>query len=397
MLASLWLNLRVLSGDTIVAGHGRTGKGKTMQAQTEPEQIASLNEDNVEGLGEGDQSEYMDYPIDTVHIRTETRTVYDVLRRIDKKDIILHPEFQRDFIWNDSKQSKLIESVIMRIPLPVFYFAEDKQGRLVVVDGLQRISTFKRFVSNNLKLVLPRSSLNGLRFQDLPNKLQNRIEDCNLTLYSISSEVPERARLDMFERVNGGEPLSRQQMRNCLFMGKGTRFLSEESRTSIFLKAIGGNLDTKKMRDREFVNRFCAFQLLEIDDYKDMDEFLASALEVMNRKDTLQDLSFQFKMTLSNNFYIFGKHAFRKYAPDQEKRSLLNASLWDVMSTGLSRYPTHLVLQYSQNFKEAYYALLRDDLFNDSITSGTSSVKKVRHRFFATEQMLKEVFGDYKN
>ena len=74
----------------------------------------------------------------------------------------MDPEFQRDFIWDESKQSKLIESVIMRIPLPVIYLAEDEQGRLVVVDGLQRLTTFKRFKENKLRLRLrERPGLNG--------------------------------------------------------------------------------------------------------------------------------------------------------------------------------------------------------------------------------------------
>ena len=114
----------------------------------------------------------------------------------------MDPDFQRDFIWPEDKQSKLIESVIMRIPLPVFYVAEDDQGRMVVVDGLQRLSTFQRFVKNDLKLRLPdRSQLHEKRFSDLESKLQNRVEDCNLIFYIIDSRVPERARLDIFERV----------------------------------------------------------------------------------------------------------------------------------------------------------------------------------------------------
>lgn len=362
-----------------------------MQTKTEPEQI--------EGLGEGDQSEYMDhYPIDTLLIRTDSRTVHDVLRRMDKGDFIMDPDFQRDFIWDDDKQSKLIESVIMRIPLPVFYLAEDDNGKSVVVDGLQRLSTFKRFAENDLKLVLPEhDELHGLRFKDLSNKLQNRIEDCNLILYVADNRVPERARLDMFERVNGGVPLSRQQMRNCLFMGRGTKFLKDESNTSVFLKATGNSLRTEKMRDREFVNRFCAFQILEIDDYKDMDDFLAKALRRMNEENSLLDLSQQFRNSLNNNLYLFGKHAFRKHSRYQDNRGVLNASLWDVMSTGLSKYPMHLVLQNSQIMKEAYYKLLQDESFNDSITRGPNSAGQVKNRFIATRQMLKEVFGDYKN
>src|SRR5690349_17536184 len=185
---------------------------------------------DVEGLEDSSEGSWGDYPIDTLLIRNENRTVHDVLRRIDQKTFVMDPDFQRDFIWADDKQSRLIESVLMRIPLPVFYLAEDDDGRMVVVDGLQRLSTFQRFVGNKLRLRLPdQPDLNRRRFHELSPKLQNRIEDCNLILYVIDAKVPERARLDIFERVNGGVPLTRQQMRNCLFMGKATRFLRTEA------------------------------------------------------------------------------------------------------------------------------------------------------------------------
>ena len=93
-----------------------------------------------------DGGSWGDYPIDDLLIRHETRTIHEVIRRIGQNNYVMDPDFQRDFIWPEDKQSKLIESVIMRIPLPVFYLAEDDMGRMVVVDGLQRLSTFRRFV-----------------------------------------------------------------------------------------------------------------------------------------------------------------------------------------------------------------------------------------------------------
>ena len=159
------------------------------------------DKEEIEGLGADEDASWGDYPIDTVLIRNEIRTVHDVLRRIEKGSFVMNPDFQRDFIWGEDKQSKLIESVLMRIPLPVFYLAEDDLGRLVVVDGLQRLSTFQSFVNNKLRLRLShQGELNMKRFEDLSPKLQNRVEDCNLILYIIDAKVPERARLDIFER-----------------------------------------------------------------------------------------------------------------------------------------------------------------------------------------------------
>lgn len=366
----------------------------TLQTDIDPEEI--------EGLGGDEDASWGDYPIDTVLIRNENRTVHDVLRRIEQGSFVMAPDFQRDFIWPEDKQSKLIESVLMRIPLPVFYLAEDDQGRMVVVDGLQRLSTFQRFVNNELLLKLPdQVELHKKQFQNLSAKLQNRVEDCNLILYVIDAKVPERARLDIFERVNSGAPLTRQQMRNCLFTGQATRLLKVEAATDLFLKATGRSLGTATMRDREFVNRFCAFQLLPLDDYHrgDMDGFLAQALRRMNslEREALEGLSVKFRTSLANNFNVFGKHAFRKHFRGQDSRSVLNASLWDVMSTGLSRYAEPLVEARAEDLRNAFYPLMADEEFIRAITYGPNDVRMVKYRFAAAGAMLQEVFGADSN
>ncbi len=364
---------------------------------SEPQQPgSSTDEEEIEGL-ESDGGSWGDYPLDDLLIRHEGRTIFDVIRRIKMGTYIMDPDFQRDFIWQQDKQSKLIESVIMRIPLPVFYLAENNDGKMVVVDGLQRLSTFQRFVADDLRLRLPdRDELNGKKFSDLDSKLQNRIEDCNLIFYIIDSKVPERARLDIFERVNGGIPLTRQQMRNCLFMGRATRFLKEEANTEIFLEATGNSLNKITMRDREFVNRFCAFQLLELNDYPgDMDDFLAKCLLHMNsmKKIELSQLSSQFRTGINNNFKLFKRHAFRKHYSQRDRRSVINASLWDVMSTGLSRYPEKDVKVHAEELRTTFYDLLQDPEFYDSITSGTNSTKKVMCRFKNTREAFEIILG----
>ncbi|MCY4313038.1 MAG: DUF262 domain-containing protein [Gammaproteobacteria bacterium] len=359
---------------------------------------SNSDDENVEGLDENEGS-LGDYPIDDLLIRHQSRTVSDVIRRIQQSNYVMDPDFQRDFLWNEDKQSKLIESVIMRIPLPVFYMAEDEESRMIVVDGLQRLTTFHRFITDKFKLKLPdRNELNGLQFSGLPTRIKNRIEDCNLIFYIIDSKVPERAKLDIFERVNGGVPLTNQQMRNSLFMGSSTRFLKKETRTQVFLDATCGSLNQKTMRDREFVNRYCAFKLLGLGEYRgDMDQFLADCLRTMNKMNDSQlfGISIEFQRGLSNNRLLFGLNAFRKYQPGQERRSVLNASLWDVMSTGLSCYDEARINSLAGPVRESIYQLLENEDFKVAITSGTNDSKKVKARFELGYRTLAEVLGDF--
>ncbi len=364
-------------------------------------QEAEPNIDDIEGLDKDEDDSLGNYPIDTLLIRNENRTVHDVLRRIEKGTFVMDPEFQRDFVWSADKQSKLIESVLMRIPLPVFYLAENADGDMVVVDGLQRLSTFQHFVNNEFRLKLPeQSELNKKLFKELTPKLQNRIEDCNLILYIIDAKVPPRALLDIFDRVNSGMPLTRQQMRNCLYMGQATRFLRDESETDIFLQATGKSLKTGTMRDREFVNRFCAFQLLGSESYRgDMDTFLTEALKHMNglQSPALAKLSIQFRTGLRNNLMVFEKHAFRKCIEGQSYRSVFNASLWDVMSTGLSQYSESEVQNRAEDLRNAFYELMLNTRFQEAITLGTNQQNRVSDRFHIANNMFEEVFGAHSN
>lgn len=351
-----------------------------------------------EGIDDPEDDGLGDYPIDTLLIRNENRSVFEVVRRINAGGFNMIPDFQRDFVWDLDKQSRLIESVVMRIPLPVFYLAEDKTGKTVVVDGLQRLSTFRDFLENKFLLRLPlQESLNKKTFAELSPKLKNRIEDCNLVLYIIDAKVPERAKLDIFERVNSGETLTRQQMRNCLFTGPATAWLKAEAATESFISATGNSLDVKKMRDREFVNRFCAFTLIGVDQYKkDMDDFLAKSLELMNAmtEPEREKLSTRFQLSLQNNFELFGRHAFRKHTPGQVDRSVINASLWDVMTTGLAKYSNKLVTDRKEAFCELYYSLLKDPNFIGAITYSPNSTKNVKMRFEMAGKIFQEVFGD---
>ena len=359
---------------------------------TSPESPA----ERIEGYEDTKPGGWEDYPLDELAIREERRAAIDVVRRLAAGRFRLDPDFQRDFVWERDKQSRLIESVLMRIPLPVFYVADDTEGLLIVVDGRQRLTTLQRFLEGQLSLDLPdRPELNKKKFKDLESRLQNRVEDCQLHFYIIDRTVPERARLDIFERVNGGEVLTRQQMRNAIYSGSATKFLKVEAESDLFEEATGGSLNTKKMQDREFVNRFCSFSLLPFESYKgDMDDWLARGLIRLAKmgEQELEVLRAKFRLGLANNLAVFGRHAFRKHRQSNQSRSILNASLFDVMMSEMSVRDTAAAAAKAEALQHAFFARMDDPIFTKAITYGPNSPKEVRARFKIAGEMFREVF-----
>lgn len=358
--------------------------------------------EEIEGIDTETGDGWGDYPLDAVFVRTEQRTVGEVVARIAKNRYILDPDFQRDFVWPNPKQSKLIESCVMRIPLPVFYVAEAPDGRIIVVDGLQRLTTFARFVGNDLKLTglvsgerTGSHELEGKTFDRLPLNLQERVLDTQLTMYILDAKAPERARLDIFERVNSGAQLTRQQMRNALYNGPATQWLKQAAEGEPFKKATAGSLDSKAMRDREAINRFCAFALLGWESYTagDMDSFLAQGLKRLadisdGERKTLRE-DFDAAMSLSSR--LFGPHAFRKSLASEwvdAARSVINISLFEVSAVILARFARFSDGSDDDEIREIIENLVRDDDFARSITYSTNSTQPVKKRFSTLEAAL---------
>ncbi len=355
-----------------------------------------------EGVEDPFDTGWGEYPLDAVFVRTEPRTVGDVVDRIGRERYILDPDFQRDFVWQVPKQSKLIESCIMRIPLPVFYVAEAPDGRIIVVDGLQRLTTFYRFMHNHFRLTGLGSSdpdakhpLEGKLYKDLSVTLQERVADTALTMYILDAKAPERARLDIFERVNSGEPLTRQQMRNALYNGPATNWLKEAAASPIFRNATGRSLNARTMRDREAINRFCAFKLLGPNAYRgDMDTFLAKGLSALANKSEADRATLlgDFTKAMALNTALFGEHAFRKslaYGP-HAARSVINISLFEVCAVIMSGFET-LDGKQKKRLRNEIIDLLEDAQFANAITYSTNSTTQVRIRFSKMEAVVADV------
>lgn len=364
--------------------------------------IEGSDAEDVEGYETDSGEGWGDYPLDAVFVRTEQRTVADVVKRIKNDRYILDPDFQRVFVWANDKQSKLIESCVMRIPLPVFYVAEAPDGRIIVVDGLQRLTTFARFLNNQFKLTgLTKGELSGSHelegrlYDDLPINLQERVSDTQLTMYILDSKAPEQARLDIFERVNSGAVLTRQQMRNALYNGPATQWLKAAAEGDAFQDATAGSLDAKTMRDREAINRFVAFSILGWQDYTsgDMDTFLAKGLKRLAamEHDERNELRKRFDAAMELSEKLFGPHAFRKSLATEShegRRSVINISLFEVTAVIFAHWADELDEDDNDDLCETIEELVQEEDFSRAITYSTNSTQAVRTRFAMMEEAV---------
>ncbi len=278
-------------------------------------------------------------PFDPTEIRVETRTLtIDLLRaRIKNGELNMAPDFQRKAgIWSLGAQSRLIESMLIRIPLPAFYFDATDENQWVVVDGLQRLSTIDRFViKQSFKLEgLEFLKLDGLYYRQLPRNLQRRIDETQVTIYVIEKGTPPEVKFNIFKRINtGGLPLSAQEIRHALNQGRATRFLAELARIPEFLKATDYSIRDDRMADRECVLRYLAFLIFPPEDYrsKDFDSFLNDRMADLNRMDETELNSYKerFRHTMVAAWDLFGRDGFRKRYSESAFRYPINKALFE--------------------------------------------------------------------
>ncbi|GAI25419.1 unnamed protein product, partial [marine sediment metagenome] len=263
------------------------------------------------------------------------------------REVNLQPDFQRHVVWDNKRQSRLIESMLIRIPLPAFYLDARDDNEWLVVDGLQRLSTLDRFYNKKeLKLSgleFLGKQIEGKNFDELPRNFQRQIEETNLTLYIIKPDTPPEAKFAIFYRINtGGMVLTGQEIRHCLFQGKATVLLKELADSREFMDATTGSINTKRMDDRECVLRYCAFHLKPLAKYRepDLNKFLSSTMETINNmnEDDIAALSESFRRAMLLSRQVFGENAFRKMFEKHGYRFPINKALFEVWSVSLEKF-----------------------------------------------------------
>ena len=227
---------------------------------------------------------------DELRIRHITPVLTLIHDRLSFDEIELQPDFQRqDRIWSMEKRSKLIESILMGLPLPAFYFAEKSDGDWIVVDGLQRITTVFDFMKDKFpldKLSNLEDGYNGKFFSDLTRLDKRKIREYQITAHVIDSESDkENLIVELFHRINTyGVKLSNQEIRSAMFQGSSVTFLRYLSSSQEFIEATNGKVSPQRQKDMELCLSALSYIALGYEDFNfnTYNEFLSLAMKRIN-------------------------------------------------------------------------------------------------------------------
>jgi len=340
-------------------------------------------------------------PFDPTSIRVEQRmmSIFQVMRKVESHDIDIQPDFQRNFVWDEVHQSRWIESILLGIPLPVFYLDETPDDQCFVIDGLQRLTTLHRFCNTqdlSLTSVQFLREVEGRRFGELPRNLQRRIEDTALNFYIIRPETPPYVKFVVFSRLNTrGFVRTPQEIRHALFQGRATSFLHELTELHEFMDATNGSISVLRMADRECALRFAAFYMTSYETYwhTDMGGFLSEAMERINHADEarLADIKQAFQRAMAHAEMVFGRYAFRKMYKRDSRRTQISKPLFEVWSVLLQSYSPEALERSKKAILDGFIDLMNQVEFKKAISLGTGSVRAVHARFRAIDKLLKKV------
>lgn len=362
--------------------------------------------------------------LEKLQIVAKERTVktqnieYDLetlVKKIKKGIIKLNPDYQRNHRWNDSESSRLMESLILNIPIPTVYLSQDVDvdeevdddvARYSVIDGQQRLTAIYGFMTNAYKLegleVL--ELLNGSYYKDLPPFLIRRLEERTIKCLRIDSTVDPQVKFDIFERLNSGAvQLESQELRNAIYRGKFNDIIKELAKNEDFRKLLGIDLKNpeennkvKKMQDVEYVLRFYSYIDGEGENMKkSFKAFLSEQMDKYNRfnSNDLERLKKHFEKVMRFIIIQLGTDAFAKYKVENEKLKLqshFNAAVFDAISIAISDKIMEdetftITTQMKQRLKQLFF----NDDFIDSINGSTNDKSKILKRIKIVKGVLK--------
>ena len=294
------------------------------------------------------EEESTEQPFNAEKIRVDQQmlSVKYMLELMNDGLIELNPGYQRHRVWKDNKRkSLLIESLMLRIPIPAFYFYENEDGKYQVIDGQQRLTTIQEFIKGEFKLSGMEylgKQYNQRGFKDLDVKYVQRIYRTQIAVNILDARSPQKVIFDIFRRVNtGGINLNPQEMRNAICKPEVREFLRRSIKNENYLLATRGKIKDERMDSQEMALRFYAFykaydyekELLHYD-YPNIATMLDKAIEKLNKKEwgDENELYFRFDEAMRRCYYAFGDYCFSKilWEKNEVKRKLdyINKSLF---------------------------------------------------------------------
>lgn len=356
-----------------------------------------------------------------IRITTKNFSLRDIVDQIRDEEIDLAPDFQRDYVWKQRQRTRLIESILLGIPLPAFYFNQDRDGKYQVVDGVQRLSTIALYMKDGHVLekidLEYLQSLHGLRYSQLDPGALRRFRSTQIVVHVIEPQTPDEVKYDIFGRVNTlGSPLSPQEIRHAMSKSTSRAFLKELSELPSFDKATGSYYwrrseesatgwirDSGRMTNRELALRFCAFRGYSDEDYRQhssLDAFLVEYTRRLDKCSTrgaavvdseLLSLRADFDRAMNNAYEVLGKAAFRRWPPAQRRRGPINRAVFESQAIALADYPLESLLPRAAEISLAFRSAFDSPDYARAVTVGTGDPKAVERRLTHTRNILAEL------
>ena len=318
------------------------------EAHRSEDGVEEKNNNNEEDNGiEEEEDEYNEeaLPYDPKKIRVDEKnfSLRQIKDLIDDGDIDLQPDYQRAAVWNRKQNSRLIESILLRIPLPAFYFSKDEEGKYQVIDGQQRLTAIHDYMKNNyiLRGMAYLTSVNykggevaeGCCYEDsgknkkgLSDAYRRCIDASQIHVHVIDPSSPPPLKYEIFSRLNtGGVVLNAQEIRNCFASNALRKLLKDMSRNEHFLEATDGGLSTKpkvkRMKDQEAGLRFLSYRRLLGKGALPETEKIGPTTLMSDTSDELSKCKAHklerykdlFNLSMKNAAYLFGAQAFRRH------------------------------------------------------------------------------------
>lgn len=341
------------------------------------------------------------YEVQNIRIDQKMVTVFQIEHWISAGSLNLSPEYQRNMIWDEQRKSALIESLLLRIPIPSFYLDEDGEGNKSVIDGLQRLSTIHSFLNNefSLRKMQYLSSCEKKKFCDLGLKLRRRIEDTELTVNILDERCPEIVKFDVFRRVNtGGIPLNYQEIRNIMAKPKVRSFLQNMVACEEFRKATRDSVRDIRMGAQELCLRYLTILIAydwgkkDFRQYQGLLKMMDEMILILNKfsQEELERVLKAFRKVMEDCYGILGEYSFCKLDNNKINKSLFTG--WAVVLTNAAP-DSDVIKARAERIRSAYKERLEQDTdFYNAITSSTGTRKNILKSIEVIRELWEECY-----